>query len=613
MKSLLPILLTFSATLAGADAANDAADFPVAFHSFVIDSNSPIEPKALIKQIPQPWQDLPWKLRAIDDEDGELLYQLQLTSGTPLDHSLVWDLSYTIQQLPQIKFCDPIFIPSGLDMQHRQHTSFITALGINSSNNKIPGSDGLFGSCSWPKQQRSRYQINAKHYCAPRSSDPFNWVDKKFLRFKKAWRYTGTRGEKVIIGHPDSGIHPHPEIISNVLIQQGINYVEKNSPPLDRNTRGYHGHGTATASILGSPPGKQDYFYTNQHLSTYGSSLLGAPFSEGVAPQSRILPYRVTKSIPVLFTAIKLSRAVKQAINDEVGVISISLGGPLPLPFLHRAIKKADKKGIIIVAAAGNHIPQKLFKKFVVWPARYPEIVAVAASDSDGKIWKYTSRGKQIDVTAPGVGIWVPRVRDTGRGTLYEMSRGHGTSYAAAYVAGAAALFLSHHGHDQLKKIYGLKNIGKLFKYMLKNHGYRRRPGHDSKNYGSGILDVYHLVSAPLPPASTFSAKNLHSEHPFPALDELMNVFPHTSKNAVANNLRQAFHFNSNRQLELALSRVIHELKLHLTRSPRLLNSLLATNDTDPHLRSQSLEQFRREFKSLKLSSQLQKALNMTK
>ena len=129
MKSLLPILLIFSATLAWADAANDTTDFPVTFHSFVIDSNSPIEQKALIKQIPQPWQDRPWKLSTIDDEDGELLYQLQLTSDTPLNHSLAWDLSYTIQQLPQVKFCDPIFIPSGLDMQHRQHTSFITALG----------------------------------------------------------------------------------------------------------------------------------------------------------------------------------------------------------------------------------------------------------------------------------------------------------------------------------------------------------------------------------------------------------------------------------------------------------------------------------------------------
>ena len=433
------------------------------------------------------------------------------------------------------------------------------------------------------------------------------------MRFKKAWSYTGTRGEKVTIGHPDSGIHPHPEVISNVLIKQGVNYVEKNSPPLDRNTGGYHGHGTATASILGSPPGKQSYFYTNQHLSTYGNSLRGAPFSEGVAPQSQIFPYRVTKSKVVLFTAIRLSRAVKQAINDGVAVISISLGSPLPLPFLHRAIKKANKKGIIIVAAAGNYIPKILFKRFVVWPARYRETVAVAASDSDGTIWRHSSRGKQIDVTAPGVGIWIPWVKDTGRGTLYEMGRGHGTSFSSAYTAGAAALFLSHHGHDQLKKIYGPKNIGKLFKYMLKNHGYRRPPGHDSKNFGSGILDVYHLVSAPLPPASTFSAKNLHSEHQFPALDELMNVFPHTSKNSVANNLRQAFHFHSNRQLEIALRRVIHELKLHLTRNPRILNSLLAANDTDPHLRSQSLEQFRREFKGLKLSSQLQKTLNMAK
>ena len=60
---------------------------------------------------------------------------------------------------------------------------------------------------------------------------------------------------------------------------------------------------------------------------------------------------------------------------------------------------------------------------------------------------------------------------------FHEVKRTHGTSLSTAYVAGAAALFLSHHGHGRLKEVYGRENIGKLFKYMLAHHAYNSSDG----------------------------------------------------------------------------------------------------------------------------------------
>ena len=418
--------------------------------------------------------------------------------------------------------------------------------------------------CGLKLEQRSRYRSNGVPLCFLRSSDPFDWAEENFLRFKKAWEFVGTtRGEGIVVGFADTGLVHHPEIIDNVIVDKSVNYWSRNNSPekkLGGPTGG--GHGVGTASLIVSPPGRQDYPLTPEQLEIYGAD--SVPYSEGVAPGAKLISYAVG---PIFHTAfIQLARAIDQAIDDGVNIISMSLGGVSPAPWLHRAIKRADRAGIILVAAAGNYVPGKLT---VIAPAYYEEVVATAASDSDGRPWKYSSRGPLVDITAPGAGVWTAKGRMREGQVVHEIERRRGTSYSTAYVAGGAALFLAYHGHDYLRRVYGTQNIGKLFKFMLKHHAYNQPPGWDTKNYGPGIFDVYKLVSAPLPSPSLFASRK-------PKISEIMALFPQLSYRRGENTLKRLFYMDSAPELEFALQKVGEELKACFTNGPKLAQTFLS-------------------------------------
>src|SRR6185295_19750333 len=94
-----------------------------------------------------------------------------------------------------------------------------------------------------------------------------------------------------------------------------------------------------------------------------------------------------------------LRDAIDHAVASKCHVISISLGG-LPSDSLHDAIRRAEDAGVIVLAAAGNYV------RLVVWPARYPEVVAVAACNFEGRAWSGSSRGDAVDITGPGEDVY---------------------------------------------------------------------------------------------------------------------------------------------------------------------------------------------------------------
>ena len=108
----------------------------------------------------------------------------------------------------------------------------------------------------------------------------------------------------------------------------------------------------------------------------------------------------------------------------------MSFAGP-PDPALHRSLAAAHKKGIVLVAAAGNAGP----KSPPLYPAADPDVIAVTATDADDKLFAQSNRGRYIAVAAPGAQILVA-IPDGG----YEVSSG--TSYSAAEVSGIVALML---------------------------------------------------------------------------------------------------------------------------------------------------------------------------
>ncbi|MBC7338959.1 MAG: S8 family serine peptidase [Firmicutes bacterium] len=93
---------------------------------------------------------------------------------------------------------------------------------------------------------------------------------------------------------------------------------------------------------------------------------------------------------------------IQWCTDNGMQVINMSLGGPTDSPALHDAIIAACNRGITVVCAAGNEGPGE---DTVVYPARYPEVITVAATAADDSVPDFSSRGPEVDNAAPGVSI----------------------------------------------------------------------------------------------------------------------------------------------------------------------------------------------------------------
>ena len=111
-------------------------------------------------------------------------------------------------------------------------------------------------------------------------------------------------------------------------------------------------------------------------------------------------------------------------------VVNMSLGTSSDILSFREAVQRVNAAGIVQVAAAGNSGGS------VGYPAAYPEVIAVSATDSGDALASFSSRGPEVDLAAPGVGIY-SAYKGTGYATL------SGTSMAAPHVAGSVALVLS--------------------------------------------------------------------------------------------------------------------------------------------------------------------------
>lgn len=259
------------------------------------------------------------------------------------------------------------------------------------------------------------------------------WVDKvapenkrwplEAMRIPQAWALSGNRGEGIIIAQPDTGVAAHDALSgARLRLDLGANLVEANNDPTDplNDSAANPGHGTATSSVI---------------VCRESSAINGA------APDAELVPIRCVDDVKI-FDAAPVIAAVNHARRIGCHVITMSLGG-IPSRALKKAIKAAIANDIIIVTAAGNCVRE------VVWPARYNAVIGVGGSNVDQTPWKGTSRGSNVDISAPAELVWVARRKPDDR-QLDHVEGSQGTSFATALTAGTAALWLSHHGRENL-------------------------------------------------------------------------------------------------------------------------------------------------------------------
>jgi hypothetical protein len=186
----------------------------------------------------------------------------------------------------------------------------------------------------------------------------------------------------------------------------------------------------------------------------------------GVAPAIDLFSVKVMDSSGS-GTYSQLIEGIEWSIQNDMDIISMSLGGTVDSIALHHAIKKAYDNGILVVSAAGNNGKGENNE---LYPAKYTEVLSVGAVNPTHIRATYSSTGDGIDLVAPGTNILSTTI-DGGYGTL------SGTSMAVPHVTGAAALLLSK---DKKLSVEKIKNL------ILTT----ATPLGEKNEYGNGLLNV---------------------------------------------------------------------------------------------------------------------------
>jgi len=362
-----------------------------------------------------------------------------------------------------------------------------------------------------------------------------------------------TRGTGIVVAHPDTGYTHHPQIDNaRLLSARGYDFEDERDDPLDAMSGNSPGHGTATASVImaaNSP----------------------APGVFGAAPDVRLVPYRVSDSV-IHFDFTNLTQALYRARSDNCDLVSMSLGGPWAGRALGRAVDALIAADVILLAAAGNVWP------WVVYPAKFDNVVAVAASNAIDKPWKDSASGDAVDISAPGESVWRAYSHLQDNALQFDVEPSSGTSYAVATTAGACALWLAAHGRAALRSRYPGR-VAAVFMSLLKSSGFRAVPRWKTSDYGPGILDATALLGAALPaqaPAITTAphAAIAPSQRSY-AWARLQPFFPELSPEELARAIVPAF----GRRSAIAARRladVIDEVEFFVATDPAVRASVIA-------------------------------------
>ena len=174
-------------------------------------------------------------------------------------------------------------------------------------------------------------------------------------------------------------------------------------------------HGTAIASLL---VGRADVFH-------------------GAAPGAQLFAADVYCGLLGGGALDAIAEAFAWLSRERVPVINISLVGPAN-GLLEQIVRVITARGHLVVAAVGNDGPSAP----PLYPAGYPDVIAVTGVDAQQRVLIEAGRGKHVDFSAPGSNMAAARL-ESGYGRV------RGTSFAAPLVAGLLASRLPNPGRPQ--------------------------------------------------------------------------------------------------------------------------------------------------------------------
>jgi serine protease len=270
---------------------------------------------------------------------------------------------------------------------------------------------------------------------------------------ESAWNFSVGRGVTVAV--VDTGVacetfedFTKATDLADTRCVGGFNFVNKTPHANDD-----HGHGTHVAGTIAQS--------TNNALGV-----------AGLAFRARLMPVKVLSG-DGWGTTSAVADGIRWAADHGAQVINLSLGGPRNSRVLQNAVDYARKRRSLVVAAAGNS------GGAVGYPAASRNVVGVSATNADDQLAPFSSRGRGVDIAAPGVGVLQQTVCESGRNKCEVFPSYNGTSMASPHVAGAAAMLVS----------MGVNRPEALEHALFA--GARALPNDDKGHrYGAGRLDV---------------------------------------------------------------------------------------------------------------------------
>lgn len=255
------------------------------------------------------------------------------------------------------------------------------------------------------------------------------------IKAQEAWGITNGSSDGVIeVAILDTGIdYNHPDLASNLA--WGVSVLRGVISENPKDYKDVNGHGTHVAGTIAALNNEIGVVGVSPSVEIYAIKVLGNNGRGWVSDIISGIEQALYGPDGVLDSDGD-GKIVGDPEDDAAEVISMSLGGSSDVPAFHEAIKNAYDYGVVIVAASGNEGASS-----PSYPAAYPEVIAVGATDSSDQVPRWSNRG--AEVSAPGVAILSTYPDDT-----YETLSG--TSMAAPHVSGVVALiqaaYYKNHG-----------------------------------------------------------------------------------------------------------------------------------------------------------------------
>jgi len=279
------------------------------------------------------------------------------------------------------------------------------------------------------------------------------------VSYERAWATTKGRGVTVAV--VDTGVRAAHEDLGGVVLP-GIDLVGNGDGRIDPN-----GHGTHVAGIIAAQ-------------AVNGKGIAGA------APDVKILPVRVLDANGSGYSS-DVAEGVIWAADHGARIVNLSLGGTAPSQGMREAIKYALSKGALVFAAAGNSGESG---SPAIYPAAFPESVAVGAVNSSLQRASFSNIGSYLDVVAPGDSIL-----STYQSGAMAYAWESGTSMATPYAAAAGALVAA------ANPTWNAAHVRARLEGKVRDLG----PAGPDPEYGKGLVDpvaaVYRSPSVAPPPS----------------------------------------------------------------------------------------------------------------